>query len=340
MMRHVVHPKSKCRDFRELPRLVSAAMRFGTLLALVHWAGCNQIAGIYEGERRGCSTVADCDVGVAGCRTAECKADECVYVDKPAGTLLEDQVVGDCQELQCDGQGRATIIALPTDHDDGNPCTDDSCVGSTPTHKALPFVACFTGPGVNRNQGICHDGRQECDMNGNLIGACIGEVLPAPNETCLSIYDDDCDGEINEASGDACICEKDTYRECYGSTVGSLGVGPCVSGFQKCMEGLFYGPCENQVTPKSESCATLIDDDCDGLVNEAGADCVCGDEIISSGEECDDGNKLDGDGCTSDCEFPKCGNGVMEDGEQCDDGNDIDADACTQKCQMACFMLA
>lgn len=310
-------------------------MRFAVLLSLILWPGCNQIAGIYEGEKRSCSTVADCDVGVAGCRTAECKVGECVYVDKPAGMPLPDQVVGDCQEFQCDGQGHSITITLSTDHDDGNPCTEDSCVGSMPTHEVVPFIACFTGPAVNRNQGICHDGRQACDANGKLVGPCVGEVLPAPNETCLSIYDDDCDGEINEASGDACMCEKDTYRECYGSTVGSLDVGPCVSGYQKCMEGLFYGPCEFQVLPQPESCSTLIDDDCDGLVNEGGSDCSCGDGILSFGEECDDGNLLDGDDCSADCRLLKCGNGTVEGDEQCDDGNEVDTDACTQKCQNA-----
>ncbi|KAJ9640092.1 hypothetical protein H2201_007621 [Coniosporium apollinis] len=51
---------------------------------------------------------------------------------------------------------------------------------------------------------------------------------------------------------------------------------------------------------------------------------VCGDGILSSGyEECDDGNNLNGDSCSSDCKKGPgslCGNGVVDPGEECDHG--------------------
>lgn len=62
---------------------------------------------------------------------------------------------------------------------------------------------------------------------------------------------------------------------------------------------------------------------------------VCGDSIIESEEECDDGNLYNGDGCDSKClnEIKSvCGNGIEEDGEQCDDANDDDMDGCTSEC--------
>ncbi|HFE44065.1 MAG TPA: DUF4215 domain-containing protein, partial [Nannocystis exedens] len=39
----------------------------------------------------------------------------------------------------------------------------------------------------------------------------------------------------------------------------------------------------------------------------------CGDGIVSGDEECDDGNKKDGDGCSSDCtvEEKYCGDGEI-----------------------------
>ena len=54
------------------------------------------------------------------------------------------------------------------------------------------------------------------------------------------------------------------------------------------------------------------------------------------GETCDDGNTVDGDGCSSTCQIenntPVCGNGQLEDGEGCDDGNTIGGDACSATC--------
>ncbi len=60
---------------------------------------------------------------------------------------------------------------------------------------------------------------------------------------------------------------------------------------------------------------------------------VCGDSVVDEGEDCDDGNLVDDDGCQSDCTItPECGDGVAEGDEECDDGNEIDNDACTNEC--------
>lgn len=63
-----------------------------------------------------------------------------------------------------------------------------------------------------------------------------------------------------------------------------------------------------------------------------GAPPVCGDGIIQSPEECDDGNVADLDGCASSCKIAVCGNGRIEDGEECDDPIDT-ASACVG-CQL------
>src|SRR6185295_4374452 len=40
---------------------------------------------------------------------------------------------------------------------------------------------------------------------------------------------------------------------------------------------------------------------------------------VDKGETCDDGNKIDGDGCSADClSKEKCDNGVLNPGEECD----------------------
>ena len=75
----------------------------------------------------------------------------------------------------------------------------------------------------------------------------------------------------------------------------------------------------------------LSDDGCD-------ATCIiefCGDGTVNNGEECDDGNTVDGDSCSAACLNEFCGDGTLQTvmGEQCDDGNTVATDACTHVCQ-------
>ncbi len=68
---------------------------------------------------------------------------------------------------------------------------------------------------------------------------------------------------------------------------------------------------------------------------EALCGALCGNGTIDPGEECDDGNTTDGDGCTADCRMgvvQVCGNGVTEGTEQCDDANQISSDGCENDC--------
>jgi cysteine-rich repeat protein len=51
------------------------------------------------------------------------------------------------------------------------------------------------------------------------------------------------------------------------------------------------------------------------------------------GEECDDGNGGNGDGCDEDCRPSACGNGFVGIDEDCDDGNTLDGDGCTRLCR-------
>lgn len=62
---------------------------------------------------------------------------------------------------------------------------------------------------------------------------------------------------------------------------------------------------------------------------------VCGDGFTGPGEQCDDGNPFDGDGCNTDCTTGVCGNGIVDPGEDCDDQNFDDSDACLSTCVAA-----
>lgn len=62
----------------------------------------------------------------------------------------------------------------------------------------------------------------------------------------------------------------------------------------------------------------------------------CGDAIFQPayGEDCDDGNSDQTDGCTTLCRTPGCGDGFRQPalGEECDDGNISNEDFCTNTC--------
>ncbi|MBU1382068.1 SUMF1/EgtB/PvdO family nonheme iron enzyme [Myxococcota bacterium] len=89
------------------------------------------------------------------------------------------------------------------------------------------------------------------------------------------------------------------------------------------------------------------DEDCDdgNRINGDGCDYMCASEIgqtcgngiIEGSEDCDDGNRVSGDGCSASCIYdayiPVCGDSIVDTGEQCDDGNTTDGDGCSSECQ-------
>jgi len=62
---------------------------------------------------------------------------------------------------------------------------------------------------------------------------------------------------------------------------------------------------------------------------------VCGDKVIDTGEQCDDGNENSDtlqNHCRGDCTLPRCGDAVVDVSEACDDGNTSDGDVCSSDC--------
>lgn len=133
---------------------------------------------------------------------------------------------------------------------------------------------CYSGPEGTEGIGACKPGVQICKANGEGFGPCNGEVVPAA-ETCATAVDDDCNGQVNE-SGAGCSCVPGATESCYGGPVGTENIGACKGGTRTCLpNGMAFGPCDGEVVPATETCATPVDDDCDGQVNEDGAGCTC-----------------------------------------------------------------
>ena len=87
--------------------------------------------------------------------------------------------------------------------------------------------------------------------------------------------------------------------------------------------------CGNGKVEVGEQCDDGNPDDADGCTNACTLP-VCGDAIVQAGhgEECDDGNYVDFDGCSNACRDPRCGDGILQTDEVCDDGNADNTDAC------------
>ncbi|APR88018.1 Hypothetical protein A7982_13367 [Minicystis rosea] len=77
----------------------------------------------------------------------------------------------------------------------------------------------------------------------------------------------------SSGSGGAEGCVPFAMEPCYTGPLGTQDIGICKGGMHTCnATGIGYGPCVGQIIPKTESCNTTDDDDCNGLVNDG---CIC-----------------------------------------------------------------
>lgn len=68
---------------------------------------------------------------------------------------------------------------------------------------------------------------------------------------------------------------------------------------------------------------------------------LCGNGVVEEGEECDDMNMVDDDGCTALCTQARCGDGIVwAEKEECDDENLDVGDGCGKTCRNEYVMFA
>ncbi len=122
----------------------------------------------------------------------------------------------------------------------------------------------------------------------------------------------------------------------FGVCVEEFGTPPCAVGQ---VENPQTGVCEriqgtcvtsadcspNSTCQQRNITVAVADEDMDGV-----ADPVDNCPKVSNFDQRD----ADGDGVGDACDIQTCGNGVVDDGEQCDDGNLIDLDGCSKRCNI------
>jgi hypothetical protein len=114
-----------------------------------------------------CLAASDCPGTDTDCAFRSCIAGTCTVLFAPRGVAVSSQTAGDCQQNQCDGSGGVTTAVDDSDVPvDGNPCTDDVCIGGVGTNPPVPAVG-FTCGGGN-----------VCDGAGLCIGCITAKRLP------------------------------------------------------------------------------------------------------------------------------------------------------------------
>lgn len=122
--------------------------------------------------------------------------------------------------------------------------------------------SCYSGTPATANIGTCKPGIETCLANGLGYGPCVGEVLPTTTEDCVTAGDQDCD-TFDDADDPECVCTMaGAVVACDTGMPGvcAMGMGVCAA------DGRSISNCAPTAIPSAENCATVEDDDCDGLV--------------------------------------------------------------------------
>ncbi|MFC1642369.1 DUF4215 domain-containing protein [Myxococcota bacterium] len=205
------------------------------------------------------------------------------------------------------------------------------CVPACGDGVATTFEECDDGP--NNADGLYEGCNQDCTLG----PFCGDQIVNGPEE---------CDDGINVAvygvSGCAPGCQLasrcgdgvlQSQEECDEGEANNTGAyGGCNAD---CTLAPFCGDAELQSVEKCDDGLNI------GGYGYCAPGCVlgprCGDGIAQTdqGETCDDGNTIDGDGCSHCGLEGYCGDGLVDDalGEECDDGtNDGSYGSCTPQC--------
>ncbi len=218
--------------------------------------------------------------------------------------------------------------------DDGNNDDGDGCDATCLTE--------FCGDGLvnNLDTEACDDGV----LNALEPDACRPDcTLPACGDGIVDIDEACDDGNNDDGDGCSALC---AVEFCGDGVINNGDAEACDDGNDidgdGCAAGCVLEFCGDGVVNNAgfEQCdqGPLNDDQTPGACRTNCRRARCGDGVQDEGEDCDDGNNRDGDGCAASCEEEVCGDGIVQEalGEACDDGGRLGGDGCSIDCTLEC----
>ena len=247
----------------------------------------------------------------------------------------EDCVIS-CGNDNCEEELEENSVTCLTDcpYDDPDGCDeDDTC--ETPFEYYPECVDCPE----NCGNGICDSPLETlltCPLDCHNDNDIDDDGVDDGDDNCLTNYNPDQLDSDNDGLGDACD-PNDTDNDIDDDGVDD-GDDNCVSVSNPDQENsdtdLLGDACDNCPTVENYY---QEDAEGDGLGNVCDdLRFICGNGELNPGEECDDGDVISGNGCSSTCQdedgVQTCGNNIPEIGEECDDGNTNNGDGCSSTC--------
>jgi uncharacterized repeat protein (TIGR01451 family) len=286
-----------------------------------------------------CSSPSDCNDGNA-CTTETCNGGVCGHDPVPGCTpcsspsdcndgnacTTETCIGGVCGHDPVPG---CTPCESPSDCNDGNACTTETCDNGVCGHIALEdCIPCET-------DGQCADGNG-CTTDACVAGQCANTIIEGcvPCETAADCNDHD--GCTTDTCNESGVCEHASQDGCIPCTTAAQcnDQNPCTT--DACGAD---GSCQITAIPGCQRCTTVADcNDGNECTVEACTGGVCvhtaDPECEKTPENCTDGVDNDGDGlvdcadadCANDpaCRHEICGNCIDDDGDGLVDGEDPD----------------
>jgi len=280
------------------------------------------------------------------CRSS-CKSPSCGDKVKDSGESCDDGNNIDWDGCQGDCTILLTIcgdgVPTPDEECDDGPSNSDTKPDACRTNCKYSWC----GDGVVDSDEQCDDGNQAggdtCGQDCKPYFAICGNGWVDPGEQCddgagnSNVLPDHCRKNCSlPKCGDAVV---DSGEEC------DKGPGNSDTKADACRTTCKKATCGDNVKDSGEQCdqgpanSDVVPDACRKSCKSP----VCGDLVtdLGHGEQCDwgpDNSDTTPDACRTDCLAAHCGDGTLDSGEVCDDGNNMLGDGCAPDCTIETYV--